>query len=261
MIDIKTDGHVHTRYCHHAVGEMDEYARAAIERGLDKIVFLEHFEAGINYFQPTWASKEDFKLFRKEGESLKEKYSGTLEIGLGVEVGYNPKCVKETIDFLDRYDWDRIGISYHFLHANGQHLNMVSSRKINLDTLEQIGIDKVIRTYYQDLNEAVELLPGTVLCHLDAVLRHYPGLRFTDEHNQIAKDLLLNVAEKKMALEVNTSGFKLRNEPFPALPLLKEAIRLGIPLAAGSDAHKPEDVGRYFDRLPELLNYELEIRN
>ena len=90
MIDTKTDGHVHTRYCNHAVGEMDEYARAAVERGLDKIVFLEHFEAGINYFKPTWASKDDFKLFIKEGESLKKRYSGTLEIGLGVEVGYNP---------------------------------------------------------------------------------------------------------------------------------------------------------------------------
>ncbi|MCK5323822.1 MAG: hypothetical protein KAJ45_06725, partial [Desulfobulbaceae bacterium] len=30
-------------------------------------------------------------------------------------------------------------------------------------------------------------------------------------------------------------------------------VELGIPLAPGSDAHRPEDVGRCFDRLPNLL--------
>ncbi len=255
MIDIKTDGHVHTRYCNHATGEMDEYVRAAITLGLDKIVFLEHCETRINYFESTWVSKDDFKLFFKEGERLKKKYSDLLKIGLGVEVGYNPKCVREIIEFLDCYEWDRIGISYHFLEAdNGQHINMVSRRKTNLDALKRIGIDKVISTYYHDLNEAVELLPGTVLCHLDAVLRHYPGpLQLTDKHNKLIRDLLLSVKREKMALEVNTSGFKLRNEPFPTVSLLKEAVKLGIPLAPGSDAHRPEDVGRCFDKLPDLL--------
>ena len=31
------------------------------------------------------------------------------------------------------------------------------------------------------------------------------------------------------------------------------AVERGIPLSAGSDAHRPEDVGRYFDRLPAYL--------
>ena len=31
-------------------------------------------------------------------------------------------------------------------------------------------------------------------------------------------------------------------------------LELGIGLVAGSDAHRPEQVGRYFDRLPEFLS-------
>ncbi len=56
-----------------------------------------------------------------------------------------------------------------------------------------------------------------------------------------------------MALEVNTSGFTLRGTPFPAPFIIKEALALEIPLLAGSDAHKPEDVGRDFDLLADYL--------
>ena len=86
-IDVKTDGHVHTRLCHHASGEMEEYVQAAIARGLEKIIFLEHLEMGIRYFESTWLSEEDFAYYFKEGERLREKYRGAVEIGLGVEVG------------------------------------------------------------------------------------------------------------------------------------------------------------------------------
>ena len=56
-----------------------------------------------------------------------------------------------------------------------------------------------------------------------------------------------------IALEVNTSGFVLRGEPFPSSRVVKEAQQLGVRLEAGSDAHRPEHVGRYFDWLPGLV--------
>ena len=34
LIDITCDGHVHTALCQHAVGAMEDYVRAAIDRGL-----------------------------------------------------------------------------------------------------------------------------------------------------------------------------------------------------------------------------------
>ena len=56
-----------------------------------------------------------------------------------------------------------------------------------------------------------------------------------------------------MAIEVNTSGYTTKNEPYPSLAILKKAVARKIPLVAGSDAHRPEDVGRYFDKLPQLM--------
>ena len=252
-IDTTTDGHVHTKLCHHARGEMEEYVQAAIRRGLRRLIFLEHLEVGIDYFESTWLTEDDFDYYHAEGRRLQDKYRGHLEIGLGVEVGYNPDARTEIKRRLGLHSWDRIGISYHFLKTVSGDLNMVSRKQHNIDNLVRVGVAEVISRYYKGLQEAVEELPGQVLCHIDAVLRHYPGATVSPEQEKLVDELLDLVARKNMALEVNTSGYALKNEPYPSPGILKKAVKRNITLVAGSDAHRPEDVGRYFDRLPEMI--------
>lgn len=252
IIDTAIDGHIHTSLCHHAQGTMEEYVRSAIERGLKKLIFLEHLEAEIKYFETTWLTDEDFDLYFQEGRRLREKYKDKIEVGLGVEVGYNPEQVNQIHDRLAMHQWDRIAVSYHFLRSGDRHLNLVSSKQANIMALDKLGVEKVITAYFKDLRKAVLELPGNVLCHFDAVLRHHPHLQSLNGYDYLIDELLDAVAQKNMAVEVNTSGYKIRNEPFPSLPLLRKVTRRGIPLVAGSDAHLPQQVGRYFDRLEEL---------
>ena len=257
MIDTTVDGHIHTRLCHHACGEMEEYVQAAISRGLRKIIFLEHLEVGIDYFESTWLTDEDFTYYHTEGQRLQTKYRDVITVGLGVEVGYNPRHLEEISRRLALHPWDRIGISYHFLETDSGFLNMVSSKQVNIDRLRQFGLDEVLHRYYSTLLEAVEELDGDVLCHIDAALRHHPELTLKPEHYELLDHVLDAVARRNMALEVNTSGYKTRNGPYPSETIIKKALERNIPLVAGSDAHRPEDVARYFDRLPGLLR-ELE---
>jgi histidinol-phosphatase (PHP family) len=252
LIDSSIDGHVHTSLCNHARGEMEEYVLAAISKGLRRLIFLEHLEVGINYFESTWLTEADFEFYHKEGKRLQEKYLGRLEIGIGIEVGYNPYYLEETLRRLNMHTWDRIGISYHLMDTDSEHLNLVSSKQVNIKALDQFGVDKVVSRYYKELLNAVENLPGQVLCHIDAVMRHNPNVVITSEHNALIEDLLDSVARKNMSLEVNTSGYRIKDEPYPSLEILQKAVKKKIPLVAGSDAHCPEDVGRYFDRLPGL---------
>ena len=253
MIDTTIDGHVHTKLCHHARGEMEEYVLAAIDQDLRKLMFLEHLEVGINYFESTWLTEDDFNFYHNEGTRLQEKYRHIIEIGLGIEVGYNPNFLEEIQRRLALHSWDRIGISYHFLETDSGYLNMVSRRQVNIDALDQFGVDKVINRYYKDLLKAVEKLPGQVLCHIDAVLRHHPAVIITPGHEKLIDDLLDSVAHNNMAMEVNTSGYRIKNEPYPSLNILRRAVKRNIPLVAGSDAHRPEDVGQHFDRLASLI--------
>lgn len=256
LINLRLDGHMHTRYCHHATGAMEEYVLSAIDKGLEHIVFLEHMEAAaVKYFETTWLTDQDFDDYFEEGQRLQDRYGDRLTIGLGVEVGYNSAHQQELQDRLSRRSWDQVGISYHFMAVPGQDfdLNLVSRKERNVLAIAETGCERVLTNYFHTLMEAVRVLPGTLLCHLDAALRFQPGVQLTRGHFQQIGELLDAVKQQEMALEINTSGFAIRGTPFPAPPIIQMAIEREIPLVAGSDAHRPEDVGRYFHRIPGLL--------
>lgn len=256
LIDILSDGHVHTRLCNHAVGEMEEYVKSAISRGLHRIIFLEHVEKGIDYQETTWLTDTDLIYYREEGRRLQAEYEGQIELGLGIELGYNPEARAEIMAWLAEHDqvWDRIGISCHFLRLpeTGRHLNLLSRKQENIALARRAGTDSLLERYFTTLIEGVELLPGNVLCHLDAALRFVDGLTFSDRHLALIDRLLRAVSQKGMALEVNSSGFRIRGEPFPRRFIIEKAVGLGIPLTAGSDAHRPQDVG---NRFSDLLSF------
>jgi histidinol-phosphatase (PHP family) len=258
-LDHLCDGHVHTSLCRHAVGTMEDYVLSAIKKGLRRLVFLEHMESGIEYFETTWLSESDFDDFFREGERLKKRYQEILEIGLGVELGYNPICRDELLARIRKRSWDRIGVSYHYYRHPGfpYHLNLVSRKKGNIEAISQIDCDQLLHHYFDTLIEAVQSLPGTVLCHLDAGLRYQPELHFSAAHTEKIAALLDVVKAKGMAVEVNTSGFAIRGEPFPSAQFVKMAIDRKIPLVASSDAHRPEDVGNHFDRLLDFIDAEI----
>lgn len=233
--------------------------QAAIARGLQGIVFLEHMESGIDYFDTTWLSEKEFDVFFKEGRRLQEIYEGKLRIELGVEVGYNPAHKDTLVERLSNRNWDQIGVSFHYYkHPElPHHLNLVSRKKWNIDAMSRTGGDILLEQYFDTLIEAVHSLPGTVLCHLDAGLRYLPGLRLKKDHIKKIALLLDTVKAKGMEVEINTSGIPIRGEPFPAAPFVEMAMKRGIGLIAGSDAHRPEDVGRYFNKLLDFLNVEI----
>lgn len=252
-VDILADGHVHTRFCRHAVGEMEDYVQAAIARGLREICFLEHMESGISYPERTWLTEADFDAYFAEGRRLQRTYREKIVIGLGVEVGYNPECCAELRERLAGRQWSRVGLSFHYARIPGDrdHLNLVSRKAENIRRAGEFGAERLLKEYFEVLIEAVQELPATVLCHLDAALRYLPGLTWSESHLQQADRLLAAVKSRGMAVEINTSGLPVRGEPFPSRLLLGMVIGHGIPLVAGSDAHRPEDVGRHFELIAD----------
>lgn len=250
MLDISSDSHVHTHWCGHAVGSMEDYVLAAISKGLRNITFLEHLEQDINSAHKTWLSEDEFDHYFEEGAKLRKKYGDKIDIGLGVECGYNPDAKSEIYNRLKQREWDAIGISCHFLKLKDRqdHINLFSRNTANLELAQEIGPHRLISLYFSTLTEAVQELPGTKVCHLDGALRFLPNLELLPEHQDQIEQLLTTIQKRKIALEVNTSGFAIRQMQFPATHILARAISFKIPLILGSDAHKPQDVGNFFNR-------------
>ncbi len=234
---------------------MEDYVLAAIIKGLSGTDFLEHMEEGINAPARTWLTESDFDYYFGEGERLKKKYGEQLNIGLGVECGYNPACKDMLISRLKNRNWDEVGISCHFLKLEQReyHLNLFSRKKQNLQLAQRLGVTTLFDTYLTTLLEAVSFLPGTILCHLDGPLRSLPQPVLTDDQLQKIESILQIVMRKGMALEINSSGIRIRGEQFPSCQIMKRASSIGVPLVAGSDAHKPDDVGNGFNDLEQLL--------
>lgn len=246
---IHCDSHVHTKLCGHAVGEMEDYVQVALKKGLQRLVFLEHMEEGILAPQSSWLSESDFDHYFNEGRRLQEKYRGEIEIGLGVECGYNPDCKDTLQKRLARRTWDQVGISCHFLKIEGEeyHLNLLSKKPENVKLAIQLDTTALFSRYLETLLEAITVLKGTVLCHLDAAFRWVPGHSLNGDHYRQIDLLLARAAAKNMALEINTSGITIRKEPFPNSHILSLAEKHEMTFQLGSDAHTPGDVGNYFD--------------
>lgn len=255
FIDPLNDGHIHTSLCHHASGTMEEYVQAAIQAGMSHICFLEHMEEGIESDRKTWLSENDFSAYFHEGSRLREKYGPQITIDIGVEVGYNPDQVGRLGERIAARKWDRIGLSYHFHLLPGEkyHLNLVSKNDIRIQQLSSKQASVIEEAYYTNLIDAVETFPATFLCHLDGVLRYYPQRNEIEPPWPIIESLLDTMQKKNIGLEVNTSGLAIRGEVFPCKRILKMAGQRKLPLFAGSDAHRPEDVGHGFEKLGDIL--------
>ena len=151
LIDSRFDGHVHTKLCHQAVGEMEQYVQQGIQRGLRTLCFMEHLETAIAYQPPCWLEDADFVYYFAEGARLQEVYGDRIDIRLGVEMGANPQATEFILQRLQRFPVERIGLSCHFhLHA-GSHLNLLSRRPQSLDRLAALGADTVVTTYFDTL--------------------------------------------------------------------------------------------------------------
>jgi len=253
-LNTRSDGHVHTKLCLHASGEMEEYVQAAISKNLQEIIFLEHMEEGIDAPYRSWLTEEDFDIYFKEIERLKLKYSTVISIKAGVELGYNPHCHDKLLARLKKRNWDKIALSYHFYAVEGaRHINLLSRMEDNHARAREIGVDNLLERYFSDLTQAIETIPAVVLCHLDAALRHLPETDIPGKHMDAVLKLLRAVKSKGIKVEINTSGFTYRNDPFPAKTILQAAKDLDLQYVLGSDAHNPKDVGRFFNEAEELF--------
>ena len=231
---------------------MEEYVLSGMEKGLKKIVFLEHMEEGILKQKKTWLNEDEFDIYFKNGRQLQTKYRNEIDIGLGVECGYNPKKLDQITARLKKRKWDQIGISCHFLNINkgDTFLNMFSRSPENIKLAAALNADKVFDRYLSLLTEAVQQLPGTMLCHLDGALRFLPGIEaMHKKHLRKINVLLQAVKKQNMCMEINTSGIAIRNNPFPHKTIQTIACTMKIPMVLSSDAHRPKDVGNHFRTL------------
>lgn len=244
------DYHLHTRRCGHATGRIAEYVRFARTRGLREIGFADHIP---QYFLPPHRRDPYLAMAERELEAYVEEVreaaaaANDIEIRLGVEADYSPGQEEKLKAILDRYPFDYVLGSVHYLDGWG------FDNPAEVEGYSGRDIDALYREYFGLIQQMAATGLFDVVAHPD-LLKKFGYLPRADVHGLYEKTVRV-IAAAGLVVEVNTAGLRQPvAEIYPAPEFLAVCRRYGVPVTLGSDAHRPEDVGRDFDRAVAVLS-------
>ena len=243
------DYHVHTPLCNHAEGVMEAYVRKALEIGLKEICFLDHLTVAEYAYQSgrkLSMTPEEVPLYFQAVQLLKQRYKGSIDVKVGLEIDFNPEHVNLFYDIVKTYSFDVIGSSLHFPVG----LDVVSS---NSDWKHGKGdTDHIYSLYFEQMVSMLEHSYYDMVCHLDLVKKY--GRNSFKPFDKEIDEIVSIIGNKNIIVEVNTSGYNHpAKEVYPSPDIIKKCLKAGIGVTLGSDAHHPQSVGQNFDRALSVL--------
>jgi len=239
------DYHIHTHLCGHAVGEPEDYVRAALALGLGEIGFSDHMPLLRRRDERLTMAPDDLPVYVQLVRDLQASVDG-LAIRLGIEMDYLPGQMDEIREAAAPYDFDYVIGSVHSLEG----WDLSDSRFVS--SWRGKDPNEVFPTYFEAFVEAVEEGGFDFMAHPDLVKKHgiLPTRPMTRWYEAAADALAAN----DVAIEINTSGIRKRiAEPYPTIAFLSACAERDVAVTLGSDAHAPGQVGMDFDVALSLL--------
>ncbi len=239
------DYHVHTHYCRHATGRLEDYARAALQHGLSEICFTPHVPLPV--FRPSAfggrlrMDPPDFPRYLEELEQVRGRFPD-LSILAGVEADYVEGAEEYLQEFLSRWPLDLVLMSIHFVRKWPDPWWV-------FDLPPDRGpLERIYDEYLEALEAGVRTGLFDCVAHFDLVKQ--PGAPLLASHGARVDRLIALCRDRGMSAEVNVSGIrKAAAEPYPSWDVVQRMIDLGLPLVPGADAHEPGMVGQGLETL------------
>ncbi|MFO8191549.1 MAG: histidinol-phosphatase HisJ family protein [Bacillota bacterium] len=243
------DYHLHTKRCGHATGLPEDYLLRAEAIGLQEIGFSDHFPLSLLGHTPkakVTMESEELVDYIQDIEKLKEK-ARIMKVKVGIEIDYFPEVEEKIGRLLEEYAFDYVIGSIHFIGDWDFTHPAYAEGYRNLD------IDRLYVEYFELIEKACRSRLFDIIGHIDVIKKfgYRPGTDLGPLWLKMARVL----RETGTCIELNTSG---RDAPvgefYPNQPLLEACLAERVPLTLGSDAHSPEQVGRYFPEVKSLLS-------
>jgi histidinol-phosphatase (PHP family) len=234
------DYHMHTQFCRHAAGRMEQYAAQALASGLREICFTPHiplpgFPRGPEGLR---MESEDAPAYFREVERLRERYP-RLSILCGVEADFYDGFEKAVEEFTGSFPLDLVLMSVHFVR-DWPGENWLFDFDFPGRSLAEVYHD-----YFEALKRGIASGLYDALAHLDLIRQ--PSHPVLETNAEDLEEVLSLAGQAGMSLEINTSGMRRASRmPYPAPEILPLAAARGLSVITGSDAHEPQLVGYGF---------------
>lgn len=218
----------------------------AVEKGLRAIAITDHCETDSFYEE-----HYDRSSMQSYFEILKAKaaYTGKLLVLRGIELGqaaYNKELAEKIIT---KQKYDIVIGSIHNLRGIPDFYSME-----NFTEKQAYGY---MLDYIKELTILTDWGKFDTLAHITYPLRYFYSKSNISVDMNVFKnqtdELLALLAEKELALEINTGGLRQPlNKLSPDIDLIKRFKQLGGKyITLGSDAHYSEDLASGFDKAIE----------
>ena len=236
------ESHSHTPLCKHALGEPEEYAQRALERGLKGLIVTCHNPMPDGFAAAMRMAPEQMDEYVALVGRAREVFAGRVDVCLGLEA-----------DYFEGYEsWlEKQLASQDFQYVLGSvHPHMAEHRA-------RYGCEDprdMQRTYFRLLAQSAETRLFDCLSHPDLI----KNMTYEDWDVTAAMDdirhALDRIAVTGVAMELNTSGrFKAVPEFNPGRTMLMEMQQRNIPVVLGADAHTPDRVADGYEAALDLL--------
>jgi histidinol-phosphatase (PHP family) len=247
---ITVDYHTHNQRCGHAQGQIEDYIKAAISRGLTEIGISDHsplYYLDGNDPQPHSAmAKDELPTYVEEVLKLKERYADRINVRLGLESDYVEGMEHFYADIFAKYPFDYIIGSVHMC------FNMHVYERRRWDSKPDPMA--VYAEYYRLVKKSAESGLFDILGHTTSILAYAPQPLPQEELVALQDEALDAIAKTNVCVEINTSGYrKMRTDPFPSARMIARANEIGIPLTFSSDSHRPDEVAFARDKVEALF--------
>ncbi len=254
--------HTHTHYCD-GKNPPEEYVTQAIDLGFHTLGFSGHAPVPFkNHFAIKDEKLEDyFQTIR----DLRQKYKESIKILLSLEIDFIPGITHEFSEFRKQGNLDYVIGGVHLIRNLDKDglwfIDGPLQEKYDegLNNIFNGHARKGVEAYYSQLLEMVATQKPDIIAHLDKIKMHNKE-RFFSIDEQWYKDLVWKIlkyiaGETKCIVEVNTRGlYKKRCDTFfPGPEILEQILHLKIPITLSSDAHKPDELNKYYDEAIGVL--------
>lgn len=230
--------HTHTYRCKHASDDVEDYARAAVEQGLQVLGISDHTALPDDRWPHVRMSFSELADYSATIDSAIHTFKN-LKILKGAECEYAPEYhayYKDTL--LGELEFDYLIGAAHFFPMNGEWVSSYGGA----DTIA------ALRAYADYFIESMESGLFAFMAHPDLFGNCYHN--WDSNTISASRDIFAAAESLQMPLEIN--GYGLRKPKittdagvrcmYPWLPFWELASDYNIKVIANSDAHRPQDV-------------------
>ncbi|MBE6720100.1 MAG: histidinol phosphate phosphatase [Ruminococcaceae bacterium] len=249
------DLHIHIERGPYEKQWIDRFVEQAVKMSIDEINLLEH-TIRIKEFHPAFKEAREYSLYQRRWFDGKQKQAHTLDeykrlidsirasdypikINFGLEVCWFEQHEEFLRSLLADNYFDYVLGSVHW----------IDNWTFNQRKYQWLGkdVNHIYKRYYEMSNSLVSSGIFDIIAHPDLVRCHslYPDFDLADTY----KELCRNAVKNNVMIEMNTSKGAGINPQF-----LQIAKAEGVKFSLGSDAHRPEDVGRGIKEVYNIVN-------